>query len=119
MPARFVYANPEVRADSGRVAVMKGPLVYCLEEIDNKDNLSAVFVDTSIAPIEKYDKDLFGGTTVVSLKGKYITNRNWKADELYSTEPPSYEDIQLKAVPYCYWGNRKPGEMIVWIKNLF
>lgn len=117
-PARFVYANPLVRADSGRVAVTKGPLVYCLEEIDNKDNLSAVFVDTSILPIEEYDKELFGGTTVITLKGKSISNENWNSDELYGTEPPMYEDIKLKAIPYCYWGNRKPGEMIVWIKNL-
>jgi DUF1680 family protein len=118
-PARFVYANPQVRADSGRVAVTKGPLVYCLEEVDNKDNLSAVFIDTSVLPIEEYDKELFGGTTMVNLKGKYISNKNWNTEELYRTEPPTYEEIQLKAIPYCYWGNRKSGEMIVWIKNLF
>lgn len=117
-PARFIYANPLVRADSGKVAITKGPLVYCLEEIDNKDNLSAIFVDTSITPVEKYDKELFGGTTVVTLKGKKIVNDNWDENELYGTKNPIYDDIRLKAVPYCYWGNRKPGEMIVWMKNL-
>lgn len=117
-PARFIYANPLVRADSGKVAITKGPLVYCLEEIDNKDNLSAIFVDTSITPVEKYDKELFGGTTVVTLKGKKIVNNNWDENELYGTKKPIYDDIRLKAVPYCYWGNRKPGEMIVWMKNL-
>jgi len=117
-PARFIYANPLVRADSGKVAITKGPLVYCLEEIDNKDNLSAIFVDTSITPVEKYDKELFGGTTVVTLKGKKIVNDNWNENELYGTKKPIYDDIRIKAVPYCYWGNRKPGEMIVWMKNL-
>lgn len=117
-PARFIYANPLVRANSGKVAITKGPLVYCLEEIDNKDNLSAIFVDTSITPVEKYDKELFGGTTVVTLKGKKIVKDNWGENELYGTKNPIYDDIRLKAVPYCYWGNRKPGEMIVWMKNL-
>lgn len=117
-PARFVYANPLVRADSGKIAITKGPLVYCIEEIDNKDNLSAVFVDTSVTPIEKYDKELFGGATVVILQGKKISNDNWKEEQLYGTQKPVYEDIKIKAVPYCYWGNRKPGEMLVWMKNI-
>jgi len=117
-PARFIYANPLVRADSGKVAITKGPLVYCLEEIDNKDNLSAMFINTSITPVEKYDKELFGGATVVTLQGKKIVNDNWAENELYGTQNPIYDDITLKAVPYCYWGNRKPGEMMVWMKNL-
>jgi DUF1680 family protein len=117
-PARFIYANPKVRADSGKVAITKGPLVYCLEEIDNKDNLSAIFIDTSVMPVEKYDKELFGGTTMINLKGKSISNDNWSDEVLYGIQKPIYEDIELKAVPYCYWGNRKPGEMLVWLKSL-
>lgn len=117
-PAKFVYANPLVRADSGKVALMKGPLVYCLEEVDNKDNLSAIFVDTSVSPEERYDKELFGGTTIAMLQGKKIINDNWNEDELYGTQKPIYEDITIKAVPYCYWCNRKPGEMIVWMNTI-
>ncbi len=117
-PAKFIYANPLVRADSGKVAITKGPLVYCLEEVDNKDNLSAIFVDTSVSPIEKYDEELFGGTTIINLKGKTISNKNWDKDELYGEQRPIYENITLKAVPYCYWGNRRHGEMTVWVKNL-
>lgn len=115
-PARFIYSNPFVRADSGKVAVVKGPLVYCLEEIDNCDNLSAVFVDTSTAPTFEYDKNLFDGTTVLTLKGRRISGMNWKEDELYGTQKPIYENAVLKAIPYCYWGNRGLGEMIVWMK---
>ena len=51
-PAKFVYANPQVRADSGKAAIVRGPLVYCLEEIDNFQNLPAIFVDTD-APLER------------------------------------------------------------------
>jgi uncharacterized protein len=116
-PAKFTYANPLVRADTGKVAITKGPLVYCLEEVDNKDNLSAIFVDTSVPPVEKYNKELFGGTTVITLQGKRISKENWSMEELYGTQKPIYEDITLNAVPYCYWGNRKHGEMAVWLKT--
>ena len=39
MKARFVYANPKVRADEGKACIMRGPLVYCLEETDNGEKL--------------------------------------------------------------------------------
>lgn len=115
-PPRFVYANPLVRADSGKVAITKGPLVYCLEEIDNGDNLPAMFVDTSAPITEEYDEKLFGGATIITAKGKKISNENWDEDQLYGTQKSILKDVTLQAVPYCYWSNRKHGEMMVWIK---
>ena len=49
-PACFIRANPEVRACSGKVCIQRGPVVYCLEEIDNGSNLSALSVDTAVSP---------------------------------------------------------------------
>ena len=46
MPAHFVYANPKVRADAGKAAIKKGPLVYCAEQVDNGENISSIMVDT-------------------------------------------------------------------------
>ena len=45
MPAHFVYANPKVRADAGKAAIKKGPLVYCAEQVDNGENISSIMVD--------------------------------------------------------------------------
>lgn len=117
-PAKFVYANPKVRADIGKVAVLKGPLVYCLEEKDNCENLSSIFVDTEVKPEEEFHENLFGGTAVVSLIGKKICDENWQENQLYETNKPVLKDIKIKAVPYCYWSNRKQGEMLVWMKSL-
>lgn len=117
-PPRFVYANPLVRADSGKVAITKGPLVYCLEEIDNGDNLAAIFVDTSSPIVEKYEEELFGGVTTITVKGKKISSENWAEDQLYGIQKSILKEITLQAVPYCYWGNRKHGEMMVWIKKM-
>lgn len=118
MKARFVYANPKVRADEGKACIMRGPLVYCLEETDNGENLSSLYVDTKEALTENWEEQVLGGVMTVEAKGKRILEDHWTAEELYKEQPPELKDVTLKAVPYCYWGNRKTGEMAVWIRQL-
>lgn len=115
-PAKFVYANPQVRADSGKVAIVRGPLVYCLEEIDNSQNLPAIFVDTD-ATLREEKSDLFGGIITVKARGKKIVESS-VSDSLYSGQKPQLEDVELTAIPYPYWNNRGEGEMLVWMKEL-
>lgn len=115
-PAKFVYANPQVRADSGKAAIVRGPLVYCLEEIDNFQNLPAIFVDTD-APLREEKSDLFGGIITVKAKGKKIVESS-VSDSLYSGQKPQLEDAELTTIPYPYWNNRGEGEMLVWMKEL-
>ncbi len=69
--AHYVYANPQVRADAGKTAIVRGPLVYCLEEIDNGANLPAIFADTETELTEEA-ANIFGGCIVVRGKGKRI-----------------------------------------------
>ena len=116
VPAKFVYANPQVRADSGKAAIVRGPLVYCLEEIDNSQNLPAIFVDTDES-LKEEKSDLFGGIVIVKAKGKKIVEAS-VSDSLYSGEKPQLEDVELTAIPYPYWNNRGEGEMLVWMKEL-
>ena len=116
---RFIRANPNVRADTGRVAMMKGPLVYCLEEVDNGANLASIYVDTNQEIKEVYEPDLLGGTVTLLCKGKRISSKNWGDQELYGNKQVIFEDINLKAVPYYSWANRKTGEMTVWLKEMF
>lgn len=117
-PAKFVHANPLVRADEGKTAIIKGPVVYCLEQEDNGENLAGIFVNTGQALKEQYEDELLGGTLTVSLEGKKLTQDGWNKDELYSSKKPELRSVKLKAVPYSSWNNRTPGEMLVWIKEL-
>lgn len=112
----FVNSNPLVRANCGKVAVMRGPIVYCLEEIDNGKNLSAVFVDANIKMQEKFDDGLPGGIPSLELSGKRIIESEWNDRKLYACKPERFKEQKLRAVPYSYWNNRGPGEMMVWIK---
>lgn len=116
-PARFVRANPNVRADCGKVALQKGPLVYCLEEADNGKNLAQLYVDTNQA-ITETESELFGGITQLVCKGKRMEQTQWGEGELYGAHPLQLQDVTLKAVPYPYWNNRGIGEMAVWVKEL-
>ena len=92
--------------------------MYKRQETDNGSNLSSLYVDTEAEPEEQYEPELLGGVVSVKLRGKRITMKGWEDGSLYNEAKPVLEDTVLKAVPYCNWGNRRTGEMTVWIKEL-
>lgn len=118
MQPRILHANPLVKADTGKVAIMKGPCVYCLEETDNGNNLPGLFLDTSEPLREDFKADLLGGVTVISGKGKRLVSDEWKEGELYKECVPKTEGAALTFIPYAYWGNRVTGEMLVWVREI-
>jgi DUF1680 family protein len=117
IPAEFVHAHPSVRADEGKVALVKGPLVYCLEEMDNFPNLASVFVRED-EEIEEQKGIETKGLMKLLFKGKAISSEGWDDHTLYQKQSVVFKDVSLTAVPYFSWGNRTPGEMTVWIKEL-
>ncbi len=118
MPAQIVFANPKVRANAGKAAIIKGPLVYCLEQEDNGENLSNLFIDTKKPLEEYYEENLLKGVVIVKAKGRRMREKEWNTNALYGIKPVGFEDTELTFVPYCNWGNRKTGEMAVWVKAI-
>ncbi|MFA9463971.1 MAG: glycoside hydrolase family 127 protein [Velocimicrobium sp.] len=118
-PAKFVCANPLVREDAGKVCIMKGPLVYTLEEVDNGDCLSSILIDTKTKLQEIWKPDLFGGVTIITAPAQKISKNGWDKMTLYQDSHTILETIEIKAIPYCYWNNRGIGEMSVWVKEKF
>lgn len=114
---RVMRANPNVREDIGKVAVVRGPVVYCLEETDNGSNLPALYLDTDKPLRTSYDERLFGGTTVIYADGGRMVTDGWREDELYAQKETAYQPQKLTFVPYAFWGNRAHGEMLVWVKE--
>lgn len=117
MKPRRLRANPLVKEDIGKVAIQKGPLIYCMEEVDNESNLPAYYMDSSSELTEVYDEKLLGGTMVIQCDGKKLVQDDWKDGKLYSELKPKFTDKKLTFIPYPYWGNRRTGEMLVWIKE--
>lgn len=126
METKLIAARPEIRADAGKVAIQRGPLVYCLEEADNFAPLASAAVKADAAAIsERFDAELLGGCVVVELDGTATGREAWPDDDgdggagaglPYAPYRPLAKPARLKAVPYYLWGNRKPGEMSVWIR---
>lgn len=112
----LVFANPKVRADAGRAAIEKGPLVYCVEECDNGENLQAVEIDTDVVLSETFEPELLGGTVVITCSAWRCSDEDWN-DALYRSAPPQKRKVSLKSVPYCLWNNRGKGEMLVWLRT--
>ena len=112
MAPQRIYADPRVTADAGKCAVKKGPLVYCLEQQDNGPALSALWIDPAAQLQESAAEDLPAGAIRVRSQGWRMLG----SGELYATQPPAWEQTTLEFVPYCFWGNREPGEMAVWVK---
>ena len=118
MPIRPVFANPAARQLVGRVALQRGPLVYCLEGVDHA---MAALDRISIDPHHvgsfstEHRPELLGGVTVLRGTGKMIADRDW-GEDLYRSNPPLQEEVAITAIPYYAWDNRAAGEMRVWLR---
>lgn len=118
MPVVTVTANPKVRENIGKVAVMRGPLVYCLEEADNGRDLHRICLEPGTEFSTQYEPDLLGGIVTLHCTGLILDDTGWTSEELYSSEPElSYLPKELTLIPYYVWANRAPGEMRVWINR--
>jgi uncharacterized protein len=109
MPVEKVMANERVKADLGRFAFQKGPVVYCLEGPDYADStVQSIVVDTSASVTSSYQDTLLNGITLLVAKGM-SSARQPKSDQLTTTA------TTVKAIPYYAWNNRGSCEMEVWI----
>jgi DUF1680 family protein len=97
MPVQRIEAHPLVKADAGRVAIQRGPIVYCFEAVDNGGPVKDIVLARDAKFTVEHKPDLLGGVTVV--RG---LDRNGRT---------------VTAVPYYAWDHRQPGEMVVWARQ--
>ena len=99
----------------GRIALKRGPLVYCLEQVDNPGgSVQCLRIAAAGTIREVLRPDLFDGVVTLAADGHRLGASDWES-HLYRTEPPQEEATELTAVPYYLWSNRAPGSMLVWI----
>ncbi|MGY4690735.1 glycoside hydrolase family 127 protein [Salibacterium sp. K-3] len=114
MEVERIRADTRVRENIGKVALQRGPIVYCLEEHDNGKELQEVLISDQSPCDVTFEKDELDGVTVIT--GEAYREK-LHGDELYTTRQPEKEAITFKAVPYFSWANRTPGEMKVWLRE--
>ncbi|GAK50771.1 hypothetical protein U14_02012 [Candidatus Moduliflexus flocculans] len=115
MPVEIMQAHPHVRANVGKVAIMRGPVVYCIEEVENGSNLSAICLSQKAKLTATFDENLFGGAVIITGEAKRLDETDWD-DVLYRPVSTQFKPITLTAIPYGLWGNRASGEMAVWLR---
>ncbi len=102
---RGILANQKVREDNGRMAVERGPIVFCSEwpDIEGGHVLETLFEPKDELKPE-FDREFFGGAVVIHGHAKRITN-------------PTSPLTPVKLIPYHLWANRGAGEMSVWLST--
>lgn len=115
MPVKRMRSHPKVRETAGKVALQRGPIIYCLEEVDNGEDLINISLPKSVS-LETINNAPFNGTTAIVGEAHRLLD-NETSEDLYHSYSFEVENIQIKAVPYSHWGNRNPGEMMVWIRE--
>jgi DUF1680 family protein len=114
LPER-IYAHPEVAADAGRVALKRGPIVYCVEGNDNKAAAHRIVLPRESRITAQFDPDLLTGVGTLSAEALVIGP--WEEGTLYRADPPQAQRTTIRAIPYSFWANREPAEMRVWLRE--
>lgn len=128
-PERY-YASLNVSEDVGKVAICRGPIVYCIEGVDNGDRLHLIKLPES-AELKFNSEDTtlcdIGTISAMGLRcvikdddcGKDNDTAGGSIGRLYSKNKADWEweSVELKLIPYFAWGNRGENEMLVWIRE--
>ena len=108
MPIHRVRADDRVEADRGRLAIERGPIVYCVEAADVGGHVRNLWLPEDAALNARHDRTLLGGITVI----------RGEAMGVYRSDDGDAEDIRtipFQAIPYYAWDHRESGEMRVWL----
>ena len=120
MPVRRVYGNPRVRQQAGKVALQRGPLVYCLEEADNGAELHNLSLPAESTFSVFEGKGLFSHKMLIQAEGfaqravESTTQPLWQYDRAPGTRQPQ----TLTFIPWFSWANRGEGEMRIWVDEI-
>ena len=115
MKVRLMQAHYKVEETRNQVAVMRGPIVYCLESVDLPENVhvSEILIPSDMHLTPLFEPNFLGGVTILQGKALRITRKD---DRLYSELSESKpEPVSIKLIPYYAWSNRGVSEMTVWM----
>lgn len=116
MPVERIQAHPGARANSGKVALQRGPIVYCLEQVDNGAILQDISLPRDAELRALMDNNLLGGVVLITVEALRSSPSEWTG-ALYKKADYTDRPVMIKAIPYYAWANRGAGEMLVWIRE--
>jgi len=124
MPVRRIVSHPRVSNNRGRVALMRGPLVYCVEENDNPiGDIRDIILPDDVLVTAAQRPELLDDVVVLSAHGELAASAPGWQGALYRNlesvkeDRPGRSEVQVTAVPYMSWANRGAGPMAVWLRR--
>lgn len=117
VPILRMKGHPNIRQTAGRVAIQRGPFVYCVEEADNGAELHALQISDQSELTSYYDRGLLGGLQVIQANASRISSEDWGSDLYRSGAELQARPVTAKLIPYFAWANRGEGEMSVWVRQ--
>ncbi|GHU75352.1 hypothetical protein AGMMS49992_19160 [Clostridia bacterium] len=111
MQVQTITANPLVVDNCGKVAITRGPIVYCAESIDNGENLSAIAISEQLNASVEYDAQYHCPILYVDAW------RTLPFAELYTSRRVERQKIRMRMIPYFAFANRGESEMAVWFNH--
>ena len=115
MPVERVAAHPSVIDDVGKVALQRGPIVYCLEQCDNAAPVRSVVLPDKAKLTARRNGRKLGGIVEITGPALAPAPKAWKSALYLRADQARLRPVTIKAVPYCLWDNRRPGAMTVWL----
>jgi hypothetical protein len=109
MEVRKVVANEKVKDDIGKLALQKGPIIYCAEWVDNNGKASNIIVPANTNFTPNYKPGLLNGVEVLTAQAPVINISN---NQVATTQQT------ITAIPYYAWANRGKGEMTIWFPQM-
>ncbi|WP_227379619.1 glycoside hydrolase family 127 protein [Haladaptatus halobius] len=118
MRPELLVAHPTVRADIGNVALRYGPLIYCLEEVDNERPLHHYAISETGKVEAEFEPGLLNGVVTLTGSARLPATEEWEGTLYRLFTDTATVDAEFTAVPYYAWANREPGEMRVWLRSV-
>ncbi|MCL5408878.1 MAG: glycoside hydrolase family 127 protein [Candidatus Omnitrophica bacterium] len=116
MPIIMIQAHPDVRQDIGYCALQRGPVVYCMEEVDNNVPLHRIILNEKNKYSAVIKHNLLGGIVTIRGKSEVVDDAGWNEMLYKPLTKEKFKQIKVTAVPYYTWDNRKQGQMRVWFR---
>ncbi|MNR37690.1 Non-reducing end beta-L-arabinofuranosidase [compost metagenome] len=117
MPLLRMKGHPLLRETIGKVALQRGPFVYCMEEADNGKHLHQIRLHKQAQATIRMVPDLLGGIQILQVPAYREKDDTWGSELYKSDETLQQETITVEYIPYYAWANRGAGEMVVWVRD--
>ena len=118
MNTERIESHPNVVNNRGKVALRRGPLVYSLEQVDNAADLDGIVLPDDARLSGRFEPELLGGVYVITAQGLARDTDSWSERLYRPRRAGGGNEVEIRALPYAFWGNRRVGKMIVWLDTV-